>query len=318
MPAISSSAPGKIILFGEHAVVYERPAIAVPLPQIRAQVYILANPTGKKGEVWLEAPDISLSCPINTLDVTQPLFLLFELILKELDLLYFPSFKLKIKSSIPIASGLGSGTAVSVACIRAISMFLGKPFPLEKISAISYEVEKVYHGTPSGIDNTVITYEKPIFFKRGHPFELIHVASPLSFIVADSGIKSETSKVVNAVRQRHSEDYVRYESFFDEISQISVNARHCLEQGNTHDLGSLMIRNHKLLQEIGVSDSTLDNLVQAALSAGALGAKLSGAGMGGNMIALVRKEDSETISQSLIHAGAIRAMKVNIPAEKHV
>jgi mevalonate kinase len=313
MPAISASAPGKIILFGEHAAVYSRPAIAAPVHQVRAHAYILADPAGKKGAVFLDAPDIKLSTSLNALNPNHPLSILMASIREELQIDAFPACKIRILSTIPIASGLGSGTAVSVAIIRAVTTFLGSPMENEAISRITYEVEKIYHGTPSGIDNTVITFEQPIFFRRNQPFEFIPVAQPIQIIIADSGIRSKTSKAVQGVRDRWEQDPQKYEAIFDAVAQISLQARAIIESGQVSALGPLMTSNHAFLHEMGVSCPELDHLVTSALKAGAIGAKLSGAGLGGNMIALVHSADVTRVEQTLVQAGAVHTISMTIP-----
>lgn len=315
MPAISSKAPGKTILTGEHAVVYGFPAIAVPLPEVTANVHILANPLGAPGEIQIEAPAIQLNSSLRDLDDTHPFKLLLNRIANEFSTNELPSFHLKISSSIPPASGLGSGAAVTVAITRAISTFLGHPFPDDVVNAIAYDIEKQYHGTPSGIDNTVITYNKPVYFIKDEPPSFLELKSDLYLIVADTGIRSETKSVVQAVRDASEHNSSRFDSIFKQIGIISETAKHFIEEGNYSHLGDALIENHHLLQELGVSCPELDTLVQTALNAGALGAKLSGAGRGGNMIAMIANGQQDYIKQALLDNGAIKAFASRIPAK---
>src|SRR5512143_1729297 len=174
-----SSAPGKIILFGEHAVVYGRPALAVPVTQVHADVEILDS---SRAGIWIDAPDINLHAELNTLPSDHPLasvihnFLFISRTRAERsgsrdEARHFPNLSIKISSTIPVASGLGSGAAVTVALTRALSSFLFHPMNDEEVNAFTYEIEKLHHGTPSGIDNTVVTYAKPVYFIKGHPIE---------------------------------------------------------------------------------------------------------------------------------------------------
>ncbi len=165
----SASASGKIILFGEHAVVYGRPALAVPVTQVHADVEVLDS---SKDGIWINAPDINLHAKLNSLPPDHPLATVINK--------FFPhpnsshlrrgkkgeGIEIKISSTIPVASGLGSGAAVSVALIRALSSHLSRPMTDEQINALAYEIEKIHHGRPSGIDNTVITYAKPVYFVK--------------------------------------------------------------------------------------------------------------------------------------------------------
>lgn len=312
MPAISGSAPGKSILFGEHAVVYHRPAIAVPVTQVQARAVVLANPLGTPGQIQIDAPDIDLHCNIESLSQDHPLVILLVELRSHFGINRFPAFTLRIKSTIPIAAGLGSGAAVSVAVARAVSCFLGYPLPNEKISEMVYLVEKTYHGTPSGIDNTVITFAQPIYFVKEKPFELLQVAKPITLVIGDCGVRAPTGEMVAGVRQRWEQDPAKYEKIFDEISEIVMDARMSIENGELDSLGRLMTANHQLLQQLAVSTPLLDQLIDAAIAAGAEGAKVSGAGGGGNMIALSKPGDAEKIAQNLHFAGAARTIITEI------
>jgi mevalonate kinase len=213
-----------------------------------------------------------------------------------------------ISSTIPFAAGLGSGAAVSVATIRALSVFLGQPLPEEKISALAYEVEKLHHGTPSGIDNTVITYVRPVYFIKGRPIETFRVGTPFTIVIADTGVLAPTKESVGDVRRLWQAEPARWEKVFDGIGEIVRKARKDIEIGYVAPLGPLMIENHALLQELTVSSPELDRLIGVARRAGALGAKLSGGGRGGNMIALVDNENATVVAEALISAGAKRTI----------
>ncbi|MGD0707211.1 MAG: mevalonate kinase [Anaerolineaceae bacterium] len=304
MPAVSASAPGKIILFGEHAVVYERPAIAIPVHQVQAKAIILANPKGQPGELKLQAPAVQLDAWLADLPTLHPLAKAIDLVREHFQIATIPACTIRITSTIPVAAGLGSGAAVSVALIRALGIFLGHPLPNEQVTSLAYEVEKIHHSNPSGIDNTVITFEQPIFFIRNKPFKLLKTGTDLTFLIADTGVKSSTAEAVNGVRRKWESDMSKYEGIFDSIGQVALEAKTAIENGPSDLLGNLMTRNQALLKELGVSSPELDTLVEVALSSGALGAKLSGAGLGGNMIALTPPEKVDTVKDALLHSGA--------------
>lgn len=314
MPAISSSAPGKAILFGEHAVVYGRPAIAVPVKQIQATAVAQPNLQGRPGDIWIDAPDILLNAAYLDLPPENPLALATRLTLQALGAAQPPACRIRITSTIPIASGLGSGAAFSIAYIRALSSYLGRPLPDETVSTLAYEVEKIFHGTPSGIDNTVITYAQPVFFIRGQPIEILKVAKPFILVIADTGVKSPTAVSVGDVRLAWQKDPVRYEGMFDAISEIVRSARLKIEAGDIHAIGALMDRNQALLADLNVSSPELERLIQVARDAGALGAKLSGGGRGGNLIALVNHSDIENVSKSLLASGATHVLVSTVSA----
>ena len=308
MSAISADAPGKIILFGEHAVVYGRPAIAVPVLQVRAHVEVYARPQALAGEVHLQAPDVDLDAWLADLPGDQPLARVVREVLQDLSLSKCPACNIHITSTIPVASGLGSGAAVSVAVIRALSAFLGNPLPDEKVSAIAFEVEKLYHGMPSGIDNNVITYARPVFFVRGYPIESLRLPRPFTIVIGDTGVSSPTSLAVGDVRRLWQIDPARYEGVFDQIGRIAQLARKSIENGEPEHLGTLMNENQVHLRYIGVSSPELESLIEVAMAAGALGAKLSGAGRGGNMIALAEPEKANEVARALEEAGAVRTI----------
>ena len=316
MPAIAATAPGKTILFGEHAVVYGRPAIAVPVTQVCAKASVFAEIRGKPGDVILDAPDIGLKTHLANLDADHPLTRLCVLLSSELGMPHFPALRIQVTSTIPIAAGLGSGAAISVAILRALSAFLGHPLPAERVSALTFELEKIHHGNPSGIDNTVITYAQPIFFVRERPFELLRVARPFSLVIADTGIRSSTAVAVAGVRERWLREPALYEDLFDRIANIARQARLAIETGELPALGPLMDANQVLLQQAGVSCPPLDTLVETARQAGAWGAKLSGGGQGGNCIAIGDQDQMEAISSALRAAGAVRTWITRIEPQK--
>jgi mevalonate kinase len=306
MPAFTATAPGKIILFGEHAVVYGRPAIAVPVRQIRARTVVSANPLGQAGAVRVQAAEIDLDAWLEDLAPEHPMKRIILGVLNELQISHLPACKLQISSSIPVAAGLGSGAAVSVATIRALSAFLGQPLPDERVSALAYEVEILHHGTPSGIDNTVITYAAPVYFQKGQPIEILHLGGHFTIVIGDTGISSPTMAAVGDVRELWQADPHHYEVIFDAVGEIVKRARVCIENGVPQALGPLMNENQSLLEQVGVSSSELEKLALAARQAGALGAKLSGGGRGGNMIALTQPEHAEQVAKALREAGAVR------------
>jgi mevalonate kinase len=316
MPAISSHAPGKAIMFGEHAVVYGQPAIAVPVNQLKATTYILANPIGKPGEVFIEAPDIGMIEMLSALDEGHPFKTAINETQKVLKIEHIPACKIRIVSRIPIASGLGSGAAIAISLIRAFSKFLGQDLLDSDVNAIAFEVDKYYHGNPSGIDNTVITYEQPIYFIKENPFEIIKPFCPIYLVIADTGIKSSTREMVNSVRQRWSADGRKYEGLFTEIGSITTEAKIYIENGDYKNLGSLMSQNQEILRKIEVSHPVLDNLIDIAVKSGALGAKLSGAGGGGNIIALADEDHIEEIISNLKNSGAQMVISTQVKERK--
>lgn len=315
MPAITATAPGKIILFGEHAVVYGRPALAAPVNEVRARAVISAQPRAPSGRVIIQAADIGLEAVLDDLPDNQPLKAAIRLTLDAIGRENSPACTVRISSTIAVAGGMGSGAAVSVALIRAYSAFLGKPLADERVSELAYEIEKLHHGTPSGIDNTVITYSLPVYFVRGRQLHVLHLPQPFQLVIADTGIASPTAAVVGDVRRGWQYDPQRYEDLFDGVGRIAEQARAAIEDGHPERLGPLMDQNHALLQQMGVSCHELDALAEAARRAGAIGAKLSGGGRGGNLIALA-PDDPVLIAEALKSGGAVRVITTTVRAPK--
>ena len=312
MPAFTASAPGKIILFGEHAVVYGQPAIAVPVMQVRARATVTPNISGSPGEVRILAPDVGLDSLWGRLSPENPIGAALRGVCASLGVTQVPACTLKVTSTIPVASGLGSGAAVSVAIIRALGGFLGQPLPDEQVSTLAYEVEKIHHGTPSGIDNTVVTFTQPVYFVKGQPVEIFEVARSFTIVIGDTGITAPTKESVGDVRRAWQADPQAYERLFAAAGSLARAARQAIESGRPERLGPLMDENHALLQEMEVSSSELDRLVAAAKQAGALGAKLSGGGRGGNMIAMVASAQAKAVAQALQIAGAVRTITTEV------
>lgn len=272
-----SRALGKIILAGEHAVVYGYPAIATT---INMEVRIIAKQSQTPGLVFLN-PKID---PEH-----KSAFLFVEVLPKLKQLLgqRVGELEFRIDSDIPGGCGLGSSAALSVGLIRAILDFFGESKSIAQIVDIALELEKIFHGNPSGVDHTVIAQESLIWFQRGN-FEKIIPKKPLNFKILMGSPHAGTLAAVQAVRKRYEEDPVEMTQIFEAISELTFKMRTAIEQGDLSEVGRLMTQNHILLKQLGVSTSELDTLCEKALKQGALGAKLTGAGGGGCVIALVK------------------------------
>ena len=313
MPAFTASAPGKIILFGEHAVVYGQPAIAVPIPSLQARAIISPDLAGPSGRIQLDAPDIGLTGLAEDLPKGHHLRAALDQVLGDLPVQNIPACQIRLSSTIPPSSGLGSGTAISTSLIRAFSAFLGQRLSDEQISAMVFEVEKIHHGTPSGIDNSVISFQKPVYFRQGDGIRFLNIPTPFSILVINSGNAGDTLRAVMELRQAWENDPEPYNRIFKQIGKISELARQHIENGKIVELGPLIDQNHQLLVDLGVSTPKLDKLVTAAREAGVLGAKLSGGGLGGHLIALV-EDHPGSILEALINAGAASAFVFQVAA----
>ncbi len=309
-----ASAAAKIILLGEHAVVYGVPAIAIPVSDVRVFATVKPEPLGKG--LCIAAEDLNQILPVqvDAEQVDNALLLTVKLILTRLHAKP-PDATIAIRSQIPPASGLGSGAAVSTALGRALCMAIDQPLAREDLNAIVYEVEKMHHGTPSGIDNTVIVYERPVYYVRDQAIQTFSIGAPIHLLIADTGQGALTKIAVGAVRDLYNSEPERITPILDAIRDLVIRARAAIEAGEIGVLGSLMNDNHAHLRELTVSSNELDQLVDAARQAGALGAKLSGGGRGGNMIALVTPETRDEVERALLAAGAVRVIRTTLEKE---
>ncbi|NIM92527.1 MAG: mevalonate kinase [Anaerolineales bacterium] len=303
-----ANAAGKIILFGEHAVVFGQPAIAVPVAEVYATADVSDSEAIEPGQIRIIAPDIRDSMWLHDAPEDQPLAKAVRLTLEMLPPQQMAGLSIEIRSTIPIASGMGSSAAVSVAIVRALSRHFEYPLPPEEQSSIAFEVEKLHHGTPSGVDNTVVSHEKPVVFTQGEEPKPFEVGQSLNLIIGDTGLPSPTLEAVAMVREGWKQDEAYYQSLFDQIGDLTRLALRSIKAGELKAIGSLMNHNQKLLQALGVSSVELENLIQAAQEVGALGAKLSGAGLGGNMIALASYENVDAIRDAIENSGATRTI----------
>lgn len=305
-----AQAPGKVILFGEHAVVYGRPAIAVPVTEVQARARVEPAPSGHGARIV--APDVGQQFFVTEEAEEHPLARVAQLTLRRIGQAPDPDLIITITSDVPIARGMGSGAAVSTAIVRALVSHFDHWLPSREISDLVYQAELLFHGTPSGIDNTVIAFEKPVFFIKDEGWEFFWVGGPFLLAIADTGIESPTREVVGDLGRRYEADPDHYRPLFDRVGEIVAQARAAIEAGEHGRLGQLMDQNHRLLQAMDVSCPELDRLVGAAREGGALGAKLSGAGRGGNMIALVTQETRGRVDMMLRLAGAAEVIVTEI------
>ena len=316
MPATTASACGKLILLGEHAVVYHSPAIAIPLTSLRVRVTVEPGIGQPQGKIHLKAAMLGLDHDLSELGEGHFLVQTLELLFSFLGLQQHPTCRISLTSELPIAAGLGSSAAIAVSLLRAMSAFLGHPLEHQELNDLAYKSEQAVHGRPSGIDNTVITNEKPVYYQRGEELQFIQPGRELSFVVADSGIRKSTRESTAQIAEDLAADPDSIRPHLDAISELVKESKRFFQIGDIEALGIAMNADQEHLSALRLSCPELDALILAARQAGALGAKLTGGGMGGHMLALVTPETEEAVRQALISAGSPHVFTTHVNPAK--
>ena len=314
MPIIPASACAKTILFGEHAVVYDEPAIALPVSSLRIKAAIEPGIGLEPGTVLIKVPGLGLNTDLKSLLAEHPVAISIQATLHSLGIRQQPTFQLRLTNNFPLGAGLGGSAAIAVAIVRGLSAFLGHPLDQAEVNAVAFLSEQSAHGNPSGIDNTVISLERPIYFHRGHKTAILKSGGHYSFLIADTGISKHTQDVVGEVAKKRSEDD-DIRKIMHTIGSLSNEGQKAFIKGNFSKLGSLMNENQALLEGLGVSLPELQNLIDAARAAGAYGAKLTGGGRGGCILALIEASQRGAIERALINAGAKQCFYFEIGPE---
>jgi hydroxymethylglutaryl-CoA reductase len=292
-------AAGKVILLGEHAAVFDRHVLALPL-DAAVTVRVAETESG----IRLLIPDWNIE---KQLDPEAPVrggqAAILALIRR-----YFGvsdrGYDIHVRSRIPAAAGLGFSAAFAVATIRAFDKLAGKGMSKAEVEKLAFQCEKISHGTPSGIDNNIATYAEPVLYSKSTRTRTkpIKLAETPPIVIASSGIKGSTAEMVASVRARYEKNEEMYTTIFDEIDEISLAGAVALRNRDYEQLGSLMNVCQGFLNAIEVSTPELEKMIGIARSNGAIGAKLTGAGGGGSIVAMCPGKVAE-VSQALDAAG---------------
>jgi hydroxymethylglutaryl-CoA reductase len=300
-----SAGHGKVILLGEHAVVYGRHAIAGPVPlAIRARVEDAAD------GVTLAIPRWGIEQRLHSGTVSPGSFQQsLAMILERLGIADRP-LRIEAFPCVPRAMGLGGSAALAVAVIRALDSHCRLGMSEETICALAFACEQIAHGTPSGIDNTVATYGRPLLYRRGEPplVRTLSLSEPLPLVIGMSGAESLTARMVSRVHDAWQRNRALYERIFDEIDALTLHALDALEAHDVMQLGELMNICQGQLNALQVSCAQIEELVQLARDNGAVGAKLTGGGGGGSVIALCPDGGARVVRA--MQAAGYQAMEV--------
>lgn len=276
---------GKTILFGEHFVVYGLPGIASAI-DLNTKCTFAKN---KKGEEGIISNDLVTGERIKYGEHTyHDLDRVIDAALKGTGV-QERNFRLELKTNMSLKGGMGSSAALCVSITRCLDKQFKLKLSDERINEIAYDAEKVFHKTPSGIDNSVSCFGGMIWFQKQQPknvIERIKAKKPVEVVLADTGIFHNTAEIVEMVRAQKEQEPQKYQKIFKEYKEILYPARKFIENTKWKEVGELMDKNHSLLQKMNTGCKELDLLVDVSRKAGAYGAKLTGAGLGGNVLAL--------------------------------
>jgi hydroxymethylglutaryl-CoA reductase len=274
---------GKVVLLGEHAVVYGRHAIAAPIPlAIRARIedcddgiHIMIPRWGVEYQLAAQPGD------------RRSFERAAGAILDELGL-SGRSMRIEVFPEVPRGMGLGGSAAMAVAIVRALDAHFALQLNDDQINALAFESEKLAHGNPSGIDNTIACYRQALVYRPGTPalIEPLNIPKPIELVIGMTGDEGLTAGTVARVGDAWKQDPRLYERIFDQIDGLVLRAVQAIQDHDLTALGSLMNVCHGMLNALQVSTPDLERLVSIARSSGALGAKLTGGGGGGSIVAL--------------------------------
>ncbi len=300
---------GKVVLLGEHSVVYGRHAIAAPIP-----ITVRALIEDREEGIVLMIPRWGVEYELAG-NVTEQRS--FErpagVILDKLGLSN-RGMCIEVFPDVPRSMGLGGSAAIAVAIVRALDRHYRIGLSDEDVNRLAYESEKIAHGSPSGLDNTLACYAKPLVFRPGDPplVEPLNIRKPIPAVIGITGREGLTAKTVGRVREAWRQDKKLYERIFDEIDTLVLSAVKAIQDEDIKVLGELMNVNHGMLNALQVSTPELEQLVEIARKNGALGAKLTGGGGGGSVIAVCDGVTEPVISA--IKDAGFQAISVNLGA----
>ncbi|PAE27777.1 mevalonate kinase [Paenibacillus sp. 7884-2] len=292
-------AHSKLILIGEHAVVHGQPAIAIPFPLIGVETVIERVPGSVKMDSSFYHGPLHLA-PESLQGIVQ-------CVEASLEYLEIPckDLLIRINSSIPPGKGLGSSASVAISVIRSLFDFADRECTDDELLELANVAETYAHGAPSGLDTLTITSRSPVWYKKENPIDYIDLGEDFHFIVADSGRVGDTRTSVESVARLLKSAPKRIQRKMDRIGELTHQAKHALERAGKHFLGHLLNEAQKELEALGVSDAGLNKLIYFARKEGALGAKLTGGGNGGCIIALAQNEvHSKLLAEKLRKYGA--------------
>ncbi|CAK1225643.1 Mevalonate kinase (ERG12) [Fructobacillus tropaeoli] len=288
----------KAILIGDHAVVYQQPAVAIPLLNLKVTASVQAIASGQTIILGEQAFDLA--------NLGADLEGLRQLIIALLENLVEPDqpFLLEVQSLIPQERGFGASAALATAITRAFFDWTGQDLNQDQLNFYTNLAESISHGSPSGIDAATVSAVEPVWFHQ-QQIDTFQTSLEATLVLADTGVRGQTVRAVNIVKDQLKKNYETTWGAINHLGQLAFLVKEALANNDPKTLGQLFTDGHKDLQILQVSHPKLDTLVNAALAADALGAKLTGSGIGGAMFALAENNDqAQKIAVALKQAGA--------------
>ncbi len=303
---------GKVVILGEHAVVYGRHAIAAPVPlAIRARIERCEEGI----HIMIPRWGVEYELARNSADRRS-----FEraagAILDEVGL-SGRSMRIEVFPEVPRGMGLGGSAAMAVAIVRALDVHFRLGLDDAEVNRLAFESERLAHGNPSGLDNTIACYGKPLVYRTGKPplVELLNIEQPIPIVIGMTGAEGLTASTVARVGEAWKQDPKLYERIFDQIDGLVLRGVQAVQDNDLVTLGELMNICHGMLNALQVSTPELEQLVAIARASGALGAKLTGGGGGGSIIALC-DGDTQPVAEA-IRAAGYEAVTVMLGEDVH-
>lgn len=301
---------GKVVILGEHAVVYGRHAIAAPVPMT---IKALVEDCDEGIHLMIPRWGVEYQLASNPQDRRS-----FErpagVVLDKLGL-SGRGMRIEVFPEVPRSMGLGGSAAMAVAIVRALDKHFRLGLSDADVNSLAFESEKVAHGSPSGLDNTLACYGVPLVYRPGDTplVEPLNIREPIPMVIGMTGYEGLTAKTVGRVREAWKQDRKLYERIFDQIDSLTLRGVQAIQDNDLKLLGELMNICHGMLNALQVSTPELEQLVDISRANGALGAKLTGGGGGGSIIAVCDGDTSRVVNA--IRAAGYQALPVSLGAK---